>query len=178
MGIISELHVTNILTTQVSPHCRSAVREADAARRIMYWARQEKSLPKQIDSRLTGLHEIKPHPYSFEQISELAADIRDPNFRIQVSHDGIHLYNRDGLITHHDPFDFYPRLGVEEDGGHAFYLGVELARAQIAYQLGKRYVQDQALRWGAALAEVEQDMKQQQAPGITMKKSRQAGKKP
>jgi dihydropteroate synthase-like protein len=176
MGIISELHVTNILTTQVSPHCRTAVREADAARRIMYWARQEKSLPKQVDSRLTGLHEIKPYPYNFEQISELAADIRDPNFRIQVSHDGIHLYNRDGLITHQDPFDFYPRLGVEEDGGHAFYLGVELARAQIAHQLGKRYVQDQALCWGAALAEVEQDMKQQQAPGTTLKKKPQAGK--
>ena len=31
---------------------------------------------------------------------------------------------------------------------HAFYLGVELARAQIAHQLGKRYVQDNELRWG------------------------------
>jgi hypothetical protein len=27
-------------------------------------------------------------------------------------------------------------------------LGVELARAQIAYQLGKRYVQDEELGWG------------------------------
>jgi dihydropteroate synthase-like protein len=176
MGIISELHVTNILTTQVSPHCRSAVREADAARRIMYWARQEKSLPKQVDSSLSGLHEIRPYPFSFEQISELAADVRDPNFRIQVSPEGIHLYNRDGLITHDDPFDFYPRLGVEEDGGHAFYLGVELARAQIAHQLGKRYVQDQALCWGVALAGVEQDMTQQQPPGATMKKHARPGK--
>jgi dihydropteroate synthase-like protein len=176
MGIISELHITNILATQVSPHCRSAVREADTARRIMYWARQEKSLPKQIDSRLTALHEIRPYPYSYEEIRELAADIRDPNFRIQVSDEGVHLYNRDGLLTHEDPFDFYPRLGVEEDGGHAFYLGVELARAQIAHQLGKRYVQDQPLRWGSALAEVEQDLNQQQAPGSTMKKKPQAGK--
>ncbi|MBT3015986.1 MAG: DUF6513 domain-containing protein [Candidatus Thiodiazotropha endolucinida] len=171
MGIISELHITNILTTQVSPHCRSAVREADAARRIMYWARQQNSLPKQVDNRLTGLHETKPYPYTFTQISELAADIRDPNFRIQVSNEGIHLYNRDGLVTHDDPFDFYPQLGVEEDGGHAFYLGVELARAQIAHQLGKRYVQDQPLGWGSALAEVEQDMNRQQEPGTTMKKT-------
>jgi dihydropteroate synthase-like protein len=176
MGIISELHITNILTTQVSPHCRSAVREADAARRIMFWARQEKSLPKQVDSGLTALHEIRPYPYSFEEISELAADIRDPNFRIQVSSEGIHLYNRDGMVTHEDPFDFYPRLGVEENGGHAFYLGVELARAQIAYQLGKRYVQDQALGWGSTLAEVEQDLNRQQAPGTTMKKTTQTGK--
>lgn len=172
MGIISELHITNILTTQVSPHCRSAVREADAARRIMFWARQEKSLPKQVDNRLTAVHEIRPFPYTFEQISELAADIRDPNYRIQVSDEGIHLYNREGLHTHEDPFDFFPQLGIEEDGGHAFYLGVELARAQIAHLLGKRYVQDQPLRWGSALSEEEQDMTQQQAPGTTMKKVR------
>ncbi len=169
MGIISELHITNILATQVSPHCRSAVREADIARRIMYWARRENTLPKQVDSRLTGLHEMKPFPYDFAQIRELAGAIRDPNYRIQVSSEGIHLYNRDGFATHEDPFDFYPELGVESDGGHAFYLGVELARAQIAHQLGKRYVQDQPLRWGSALPEVAEDLTCRQAPGTTMK---------
>jgi len=167
MGIISELHISNMLTTQVSPHCRSAVREADMARRIMYRARQEKTLPKQIDNRLTGLHEIKPFPYTASQIREQAAEIRDPNYRIQVSGEGIHLYNRDGLTTQDDPFDFYPTLGVENDGGHAFYLGVELARAQIAHQLGKRYVQDQPLRWGSALPEAKQDLTRQDAPGTT-----------
>jgi len=172
MGIISELGITNILTTQVSPHCRSAVREADAARRIMHWARRERSLPKQIDGRLTGLHELRPHPYSLAQIRELAAQIRDPNFRIQVSGDGIHLFNRDGLVTHEDPFDFYPQLGVESDGGHAFYLGVELARAQIAHQLGKRYVQDQPLRWGSALPDPVEDLSRQDEPGVTKKKIR------
>jgi dihydropteroate synthase-like protein len=170
MGIISELHITNILATQVSPHCRSAVREADVARRIMYWARRENSLPKQVDSGLTGMHEIRPFPYSADEIQELAAEIRDPNFRIQVSEEGIHVYNRNGLVTHHDPFDFYPGLGVESDGGHAFYLGVELARAQIASQLGKRYVQDQPLRWGSALAQPELDLSHQDAPGTTKKK--------
>ncbi len=169
MGIISELHITNILATQVSPHCRSAVREADIARRIMYWARRENTLPKQVDSRLTGLHEMKPFPYDFAQIRELAGAIRDPNYRIQVSSEGIHLYNRDGFATHEDPFDFYPELGVESDGGHAFYLGVELARAQIAHQLGKRYVQDQPLRWGSALPEVAEDLTCRQTPGTTMK---------
>ena len=40
---------------------------------------------------------------------------------------------------------FFPQLGVEADGGHAFYLGQELAKAEIAWRLGKRYVQDEAL---------------------------------
>ena len=34
------------------------------------------------------------------------------------------------------------------DVGHAFYLGYELAKAEIALHLGKQYEQDQALRWG------------------------------
>jgi len=65
-----------------------------------------------------------------------------------VSEAGVHIYNRDGIQVAVDPFDFYPKLGVENDASHAFYLGVELARAQIAWQLNKRYVQDEALMWG------------------------------
>jgi hypothetical protein len=37
---------------------------------------------------------------------------------------------------------------VDDDASHAFYLGVELARAQIAWQLKKRYAQDEELHWG------------------------------
>jgi len=172
MGLISELRITNILTTQVSPHCRTAIREADRARRIMYWAREQQSLPKQIDGGLAGLHELKPFPYGIDAIRELAAEIRDPNFRIQVSDEGIHLYNRDGLMTFEDPFDFFPHLGVEQDGSHAFYLGVELARAQIARQLGKRYVQDQPLRWGCIVPESVTDTDTYQAPGTTLRNRR------
>lgn len=172
MGLISELGITNILTTQVSRHCRTAIREADRARRIMYWARQENSLPKQIDGGLTGLHERSPFPYSAAEIRELAAEIRDPNYRIQVSAEGIHVYNRDGLTTHEDPFELYPHLGVEQDGSHAFYLGVELARAQIAHQLGKRYVQDQPLQWGCLVDRPEEDMSTYAAPGTTKRKKK------
>ena len=34
---------------------------------------------------------------------------------------------------------------------------MELARAQIAWQLGKRYVQDNELRWGVATDEPKDD---------------------
>ena len=34
------------------------------------------------------------------------------------------------------------------DASHAFYLGFELAKALTALTLGKRYEQDEALRWG------------------------------
>ena len=60
----------------------------------------------------------------------------------------MHIYNRDGLFQATDPFALYPKLQVEDDASHAFYLGVELARAQIAWQLKKRYNQDEELQWG------------------------------
>ena len=34
------------------------------------------------------------------------------------------------------------------DASHAFYLGYELARAEIALHLGKQYTQDEPLQWG------------------------------
>jgi hypothetical protein len=62
----------------------------------------------------------------------------------------VHIYNRDGLHQDTDPFRLYPQLGVHDDASHAFYLGVELARAQIAWQLKKRYSQDEELQWGCS----------------------------
>jgi Sulfate permease and related transporters (MFS superfamily) len=150
-GIISELHITNVLTTEVSPHARSAVREADWARRIMYAAREEGSLPKGLDQSLLTTHSRKPFPYSAAEIGEIAAEISDPSYRIMVSEEGIHVFNRDGMVVSDNPFDLFPRLELlKEDAPHAFYMGVELAKAQIAFRLGKRFIQDEELDWGAA----------------------------
>ena len=170
-GIISELHVGAVLTTQVSPHCASAVREADLARRIMFRAREEKALPKQWHPGLTGLHERKPFPYSDADIRAAAAQVRDRNYRIQVNASGIHLYNRGHYRVQDDPFELYPGLELDGDTGHAFYLGVELARAQIARQLGKRYVQDNPLEWGAALPSSTQDKTCYTPPASTKKRA-------
>lgn len=168
MGIISELHIAAILTTEVSPHARCAVREADAARRMMYAAREESSLPKGLSDALTMLHEKKPFPDSAEEIAELASAIKDPSYRIQVSESGIHIYNRDGLHIAQDPFQLFPKLKLDNDVPHAFYLGVELARAQIAWQLGKRYNQDEELNWGAAMEKKAEDLKDFKEAGATL----------
>jgi dihydropteroate synthase-like protein len=170
MGMISELGIANLLTTEVSPHCRSVVREIDLARRIMYRAREERALPKQIHGGLTALHERKPFPYSLDEIRAAATQVKDTNFRIQVSAEGIHIYNRDSFYCATDPFQLYPKLGVEEDGGHAFYLGVELGRAQIAHQLGKRYTQDQPLGWGCTVQRSDDDLTEFAPVGTTKRR--------
>ncbi len=168
LGIISELEIQHLLATEVSEHCRCAVREADLARRIMYASRLDNIPPKGYNNGLMALHERKPFPYSVEEIKEVAMNIKDPNFRIQVSEDGIHTYNRDGMYTSTDPYEIYPNLHVEDDGGHAFYLGVEHARAQIAWQLGKRYEQDEELDWGVASKKEAEDLSEFKEAGTTM----------
>ena len=47
-------------------------------------------------------------------------------------------------------------------------MGVELAHAEIAWRLGKRYVQDQPLHWGCAVATEAKDLNNWSAPGSTM----------
>ncbi len=151
-GIISELNINAVLATSVSAHAVNAIAEADIARRVNYRAKQDERLPRGYSNGLLGLHDRKPFSYTKHEISELAAQIKDPSFRIMVSSDGVFVCNRDGLLEAIDPFAFYKYLRVENDASHAFYLGVELARAQIAWQLKKRYVQDEALNWGVASA--------------------------
>ncbi len=159
-GIISELGINNVLATEVSPHARSAIREADCARRMFFAAREASSLPKGIDGSLLTTHERYPFPYSAEEIAELASEVKDPSYRIQVSESAINVYNRDGLWKAGDPFEFFEQLAeLENDPSHAFYMGVELARAQLALQLGKRYWQDRELNWGAATRAQEDDKK-------------------
>ena len=169
MGIISELNISHILATEVSEHCRKAVKEADLARRIMYASKMDNIPPKGYHNGLMALHERKPFPYDINEIKEFSDSVRDPNFRIQVCDEGVFIYNRDGIWEATDPFDHYPHLNVADDGAHAFYLGVELARAQIAWQLGKRYEQDEELSWGIAVEKLEQDLSQFKQEGSTMK---------
>jgi dihydropteroate synthase-like protein len=169
-GIAAELRVAAVLTTQVSPHARRAVREADWARRIMHAAARQRSLPKGLSDALLTTHAKRPFPDSPEEIAATAAQVRDPSFRVQVSAEGLHVYNRDGLRQGQGAFELWPQLKLEDDAAHAFYMGVELANAEIAWRLGKRYVQDQPLDWGCAVERAGEDLNAWCAPGTTMKR--------
>lgn len=176
-GLISELNISAVLATSVSPHAVNAIAEADLARRVMHAAKRDSRLPRGYSTALNGLHDRKPFSYNNQEISELASQIKDPSFRIMVNETGVHVFNRDGLLVDTDPFAFYPNLGVENDASHAFYLGVELARAQIAHQLGKRYVQDEELHWGFAANQYKEDRKNPNRKSANRKSHREASLK-
>jgi dihydropteroate synthase-like protein len=164
-GIAAELNVAAVLTTQVSAHARRAVREADWARRIMHAASRHQTLPKGMNDALMTVHAKRPFPDTPDEIAAIAAQVRDPNFRVQVSPLGLHVYNRDGLRLGQGAFELWPQLGLENDASHAFYMGVELAHAEIAWRLGKRYVQDQPLDWGCAVDRAAPDLQTWQSSG-------------
>ena len=172
LGIVSELGITGVLTTEVSAHCRSVVREVDHARRVMYAAREDNMPPRHIDESLLALHERRPFVYSSSEVADLARAVKDDNFRIQVNADGIHVYNRHGLHHGNDAYELYPQLGVDDDAPHAFYLGLELARAEIAWQLGKRYDQDEPLGWGVVRPRPRDDKRHFAAERSTLKARR------
>jgi dihydropteroate synthase-like protein len=169
LGICSELQIGNLLVVQVSPHTRRTIEEHDAARRIMFAARADASLPRDYSAALLQVHGRKPFPNTPSEIAEIAGAITDDNFRIEVAADGIHVYNRHGHHVAQDALALFARLGVERDGAHAFYLGAELTKAEIAWRLGKRYAQDEPLDWGCAADAPVEDRTRLRAPGHTLK---------
>ncbi|NTS33570.1 dihydropteroate synthase [Phyllobacterium sp. BT25] len=168
-GLCSELSIQNVLVVNVSPHTVRTVEEHDRARRMMFAAKEDHALPRGYDAGLLQVHDRKPYPHSIQDIDTLAADVRDANFRIMTAPDGVHVFNGKGHRTAQDVFELFPGLGVEADGAHAFYLGAELTKAEIAWKLGKRYAQDEPLAWGAAAPEKQEDRTRLAEAGHTLR---------
>lgn len=169
-GVCSELAIGNVLIVQVSLHTRRTVEEHDAARRLMFRAREDGSLPKGYGGAgLLSLHDLKPHTQSPDEIAASAAAVRDLNYRIEVGADGVHVYNRERHLIADEPFALFPELAVDDDASHAFYLGYEIAKAEIAFRLAKRYVQDQSLDWGVAADRRAEDLTRHAVEGATLK---------
>ncbi len=173
LGICSELGIRNVLVVQVSPHTIRTVEEHDYARRLMYAAKRDSDLPKNYGDGLLGLHDRDPFPNTPEEIAGLASELRDKNFRIETAADGIHIYSSAGHHVAQDAFELFPKLGVEDDGAHAFYLGAELAKAEIAWRLGKRFAQDEPLDWGVAVEMPEEDRTRLKEAGHTLVSKKQ-----
>ncbi|MBM3552132.1 MAG: dihydropteroate synthase [Alphaproteobacteria bacterium] len=171
LGICSELDIRHLLTVQVSPHTRRTLQEHDAARRLMFAARADRALPKGYSDALLQIHDRKPYAATPEEIAELARELRDTNFRIETTRDGVHIYAKGFHHVAADAMALFPHLAVEHDGAHAFYLGAELTKAELAYRLGKRYRQDEPLDFGVATDINQEDATRFKEMGHTMRKA-------
>ncbi len=159
LGFCQELGIRSVLTTQVINWARSSVRECDLARRLVFHAISNQVLPKHIEPGLIMLTDEWKTEVTPKELSDLASEVRDSNYRIFVSEGEIHLINGDLHLHDSDPFALMDSLRSSGDGGshpknldpsHAFYLGYEMCKAKTAMTLGKNYTQDEALNWGLA----------------------------
>ena len=147
IAICQELGVRAVLTTEVIPWARGAVREVDVARRLMHYAVTHRTIPKGVDDRLVTVKDPAVLRFTEAELRALHATVTDPNFRIFADRRGITVLNHERFIHGTDIDDIFAQLDVRETT-HAFYLGQELERASLAVALGKTYRQDGALSWG------------------------------
>lgn len=147
IAICQELGIRTVLTTEVIPWARGAVREIGIARELMHYAVETRAVPKHVDDRLLTIKDPALLEYSQDELHDLQRRITDPNFRIFTDRDAITVLNRDHFVRGTDIQEIFAQLGVTE-ATHAFYLGKELARAKLAITLGKTYRQEGSLSWG------------------------------
>jgi dihydropteroate synthase len=147
IGICQELGVRAVLTTEVIPWARGAVKEIDIARRLMHHAISHRTLPKGVDDRLVTVKDPEILAYDEAELRRLHQAVTDPNFRIFADHGAITVFNDSIFVRGDDIQEIFSQLGVDE-ATHAFYLGRELMKAKLAITLGKTYRQEGALAWG------------------------------
>ena len=147
LAIAQETGVRAVLTTEVIPWARGAVREIDIARRLMFHAVRHRTLPKNVDDRLLTVKDPVILEYDEAELRRLHAAVKDSNFRIFADRTTITVFNDQLFVRGTDIQEIFAQLGVEE-ATHAFYLGRELAKARLAITLGKTYRQEGALAWG------------------------------
>ena len=152
LGFCQEAGIRSVLTTQVINWARSAVRECDLARRLVWQAVTHRQLPKHVEPRLVMLRDPEVPPFGAASLARLAQEIKDPNYRIFAEEGQLHVMAAGIYLHDADPFALFARLVAlaprNLDPAHSFYLGYELAKALTALTLGKQYRQDQALDWG------------------------------
>lgn len=153
LGLCEEMAVTSVLTTQVINWARSSVAECAVARRLVHYSVANGIPPKRISGELIMLRDDCITPHSPQVLDEMSASIRDNNYRLFAQDAVLRIISADLDVSDTDPFRLFETLMQQTksdniDPGHAFYLGYEMAKANLALQLGKQYEQDQSLDWG------------------------------
>lgn len=150
-GIMSELGIRYVLTTEVASWARGSVRELDLARRLMHYAKRRGVLPKDIDDGLLTIKDRRVDCPPEAELRELQRMVPDRNFRIYADRTAIYVFNNDLFIKETDIQQIFAHIKDQlgpEPIGHAFYLGRELMKARLAMLLGKKYIQEEDLKWG------------------------------
>lgn len=146
-GIATELGISYVLTTEVVSWTRGSVKEIDLARQLMHYSCANQILPKHLSDNLITVKDPPFEAFREDELRLMQKKTRDRNFRIFSDHEFIYVFNNQIFVKDRDTQSIFEKLAVE-DPSHAFYLGRELQKASLALKLGKKYTQEEELRWG------------------------------
>jgi dihydropteroate synthase-like protein len=147
-GFAAELGIQYVLTTEVISWARGAVREFDIARKLMDYACRNRIPPKHLDNGLITVKDPPFDTYGEEELRAMQEEVRDRNYRIFIDRDFMYIFNNRVFVKDTDPQAILGQLDIGNDPAQAFYLGRELEKAALALKLGKKYLQEEELRWG------------------------------
>ena len=103
------LGVRAVLTTEVIPWARGAVREIDVARRLMHYAVQHRTIPKGVDDRLVTVKDPAILEYDEAELRELQAAVTRPQLpHLHRPDDDHRVQQRDLRARHRHPGDLRP----------------------------------------------------------------------
>ena len=166
-GIAMELGASILFTPEESGKTTGSVRELSIASKMMFLAKQRKSIPKDLgidllvfkDKKrrvdLAGEHYDELPHYKSEEELKFVHD-KAGSFKIRVEY-GVDVESSKIVVVHFirtkaqaviegrsakEVYEEIIRKGLVSRLEHAAYLGSELQKAEIAMLTGKEYVQD------------------------------------
>jgi dihydropteroate synthase-like protein len=159
-AIAVETKTSLILTTENSPKTRGSVRELQRACQMMFFSREKGVPPKNIGLDLLKFKEktSREYPVKIPREKILATPhpkspgLDDIQFHIAIKNSMINTIYR-SAEREVDILGKSAKVIAEEleaqgilpDSKHAFYLGCELTKAEMALQLARSYLQDRPL---------------------------------
>ncbi|MDD5112359.1 MAG: dihydropteroate synthase-like protein, partial [Candidatus Altiarchaeota archaeon] len=160
-GIASELGVELLFTTEASPKTFGCVRELSTAARMMHLAKINRKHPKDLGIGLLALKDkrtsedtptIQEEKIRYKAATNAPDAMEATSYRIYVAGRKIRVVE----YRKHKPAAGFTGTSAEYlykticaksriGAQHAAYLGIELAKAEIALKIGKNYTQDEKL---------------------------------
>jgi dihydropteroate synthase-like protein len=167
----SEVNASVLLATEKSDKAKGTVKEEVAAAKMMFLAKKRGSVPKDLGINLLVLKDKRNREEPYKPELEISAPVIATNeavelpsldekgsFRIAIDRQeevivAIHYTssgknNPSDIIKAKTAENIYRKIvemGLVSRVDHAAYLGLELAKAEIALNTGKEYIQDSAL---------------------------------
>jgi dihydropteroate synthase-like protein len=170
-GLATELRVSLLLTTEVSPKTKGSVWEAHRAAQMMHLARRRRAHPKDfgIDLLLLKPKRFPEQPYEPVEDSEYPIiNVTQEPATVRLDRAGFFTFHVDRerylLIARHYTSETRETPSLELEGAsaeqlinailtrelitrfdHAAYIGRELTRAELALITGRPYIQEASL---------------------------------